>query len=211
MLTIIGLGNPGVRYRNTRHNTGFMVIDRMVNGASIRETRFGHGREEFLKVTSARASARYSRVLADLEGEIDGTQFVLVKPLTFMNDSGRALTNLRTRGVFKELRELLVISDDADLEVGRIRLREKGSAGGHNGLISIIEALGTEEFARLRIGVGPRPAGAEMVDYVLGEFAPEERTLLEPVLDKCARAATAWVWEGMAGAVKELATNQFQD
>jgi PTH1 family peptidyl-tRNA hydrolase len=127
-----------------------------------------------------------------------------VKPLTFMNESGRAVTSLRTRGVIRELSELLVVSDDVDLELGSVRFRERGSAGGHNGLASIIDALGTGEFARLRIGVGPRPAGAEMVEYVLAEFGPGERDLLEPALVSGARAVAAWVDGGVEEARREL-------
>jgi PTH1 family peptidyl-tRNA hydrolase len=142
-----------------------MVLDGMAegrygDGVTMRQsgldairTAFGIG-DRFKKATGP---------LVKLEAEYRGTSFLLVKPTTYMNESGKAVTSLRTRGLVKDLSELLVVVDDVDLELGKLRFREKGSAGGHNGMKSIIGALGSQEFARLRIGVGPRPSGADMV------------------------------------------------
>ena len=206
MLVIVGLGNPGARYRNTRHNAGFMVLDRLVGGEGLPDIRFGRGREGFLRADDGKSGSGRSRLLLELEGEIGNIDFVLVKPLTFMNESGRAITSLITRGVVKDLSEMLVITDDTNLDIGRARYRDKGSAGGHNGLSSIISALGTGEFPRIRIGIGPRPSGDELVEFVLGEFTPDERTALRPAIDTSARAAAAWVDQGPEATLRELET-----
>jgi peptidyl-tRNA hydrolase, PTH1 family len=212
VLAVVGLGNPGAAYRNTRHNAGFMVLDGMAEGRygegiSIRQsgmdairTAFGIG-DRFRKATG---------LLVKLEAEHAGKSFLLVKPATFMNESGKAVTSLKTRGLIKDLSELLVVVDDVDLELGKVRFREKGSAGGHNGMKSIIGALGSQEFARLRIGVGPRPSGADMVDYVLGTFRPEERAALEPALELAARVVLAWVNGGAGEALGTLERNQLR-
>ena len=198
MLVVAGLGNPGEAYRKTRHNAGFMLLDRFASGAEGVEARIdGRGGEALLKITTQRSRARNAKPGAEAEGDLNGTRFLLVKPATFMNESGKALASLRTRGLLKTLDELLVVVDDVDLMVGTLRLRAKGSAGGHNGLKSIISHLGGNEFARLRIGVGPRPGGHEMVDHVLGTFRPEEYEALEPALGNAARIVEAWVSGGM--------------
>lgn len=206
MLTVVGLGNPGAAYRNTRHNAGFMVLDGMAEGRygeriSLRQsgmeairTAFGIG-ERFRKATGP---------FLKLEGEWEGRTFLMVKPSTFMNESGKAVTSLKTRGLIKDISELLVVTDDVDLELGKLRFREKGSAGGHNGMKSIIQALGTQEFARLRIGVGPRPGGQDMVEYVLGSFRPEEHEPLEKSLHIAAQVIEAWIAGGMSGAQTAL-------
>ncbi len=185
MLTIIGLGNPTPAYNNTRHNAGYMLLDGIINGKYMTRATFPHG-------TRFRKS---SILYSSLEGEVDGTSFVMVKPMTFMNESGKALASLITKGEIRDISELLVIVDDVDLEVGRLRLRRSGSAGGHNGLKSIISHLGTNEFARLRIGAGPRPGGHEMVDYVLGKFRPDEYDLLDKALDRAGETVAAWITE----------------
>ena len=210
MLAVVGLGNPGAAYRNTRHNAGFMVLDGMAEG------RYGEGITIRQNGLDAIRSAfgigdrfrKASGLLVKLEAEYRGGSFLLVKPVTFMNESGKAVTSLRTRGQVKDLSELLVVIDDVDLELGKLRFREKGSAGGHNGMKSIIGALGSQEFARLRIGVGPRPGGADMVDYVLGTFRPEERAALEPALELAARVVAAWVNGGSGEAASMLEKNQ---
>ncbi len=208
MLAVVGLGNPGAAYRNTRHNAGFMVLDGMAEGRygegiSIRQSGMEAIRSAFGIGDRFRKS---SGLLVKLEAEYGGTPFLMVKPAAFMNESGKAVTSLRTRGLVKDISELLVVVDDVDLDLGKIRFREKGSAGGHNGMKSIIEALGTQEFARLRIGVGPRPGGRDMVEYVLGSFRPEEREPLEKSLHIAALVVKAWITGGMSGAQAELSS-----
>jgi PTH1 family peptidyl-tRNA hydrolase len=157
---IIGLGNPGRQYDETRHNVGFMVLDRL---AAAGGAVFG-------------PSPKWQCQLAKLPG--DGT--LLVKPQTFMNLSGRAVQQLLAWHKWPP-ESMLVVYDDAALPLGRLRFREKGSAGGHNGIKSIIQHLGTDSFPRLKIGIGSSEPG-EMTGHVLGKFSPGERALLENTL-----------------------------
>jgi len=175
-----------------------MVLD------GIADEKFGN--TAVFRGISSRIAAfkKSSGPFTSLEGELEGISFVLVKPVTYMNESGRAITSLMTRGIIKHLDELLVVMDDVDLETGCVRLREKGSAGSHNGLRSIVSALGTGDFARLRIGVGPRPEGGEMVDYVLGSFRPEEIEPLNYSLNIASKCIESWIAGGMARARDEL-------
>jgi len=196
VLTVVGLGNPGDAYRNTRHNAGFMVLDRMVEAGGSGVVYRGSG--------SKRGFARSKGPYISLEGELSGVPFLLVKPTAFMNESGKAVASLVTRGMFHDPGELLVVVDDVDLEIGRLRIREKGSAGGHNGLKSIIGALGTGEFARLRVGTGPRPGGAEMVEYVLGSFRPGEYEALQNSVNRASQCVEAWLSGGIERAREEL-------
>ncbi len=201
MRAVVGLGNPGDAYRNTRHNAGFMVLDGIAQG------KFG-GESVFR--SAARRSGRSgifgktSGLYLSAEGELDGTPFLLVKPTTFMNESGRAVTSLFGRGIVKDASELLVVVDDVDLDIGRVRMRERGSAGSHNGLKSIVGALGSGDFHRVRIGVGPRPDGSEMVDYVLGTFRPDEYEPLDDSLVLAAKCVEGWIAGGMERARHEL-------
>jgi peptidyl-tRNA hydrolase, PTH1 family len=175
MKLIAGLGNPGQKYRGTRHNVGFDVVD---------ELAARHG----LTWESAPAEA----VLAKWRGR--GT--LLAKPLTFMNLSGRAVGDLLR--FFKiDLAEMLVVVDDINLDVGRLRARSGGSAGGHNGLKSLIELLGTEEFARLRIGVGRGDARRDLADHVLARFDPDENPVVEETVGRAADAAELFIAEGI--------------
>lgn len=167
---LVGLGNPGDRYSDTRHNVGFLALDRLAADA--------HG--------GFRQQARLHGLLADIGS---GPQRLrLLKPQTYMNDSGRSIrAALDWFGLTAQ--QILVVVDDMDLPLGRLRLRASGSAGGHNGLRSSIAHLGTESFARLRIGIGP-PAGdpgqrrERTVSHVLGRFNAEERPILDQVLDE---------------------------
>lgn len=163
---VVGLGNPGRRYRETRHNIGFMVVETLrerAGGPDERET--GH-------------SALWSM-------EVDGREIVLARPLEFMNLSGAAVRALAgKRGA--EPSEILVVCDDFHLEFGALRLRRSGSHGGHNGMRSIIAALGTQDFPRLRIGIGAAPAGEDPADFVLERFAPDERARLGDVVTQAA-------------------------
>jgi len=177
---VAGLGNPGARYRGTRHNVGFDVID-------VLAARQGVG---FDAAPAEALQAKWRR--AD-------DAVLLVKPLTFMNLSGHALGDLLR--FFKiETGDLLVVVDDINLELGRLRARRAGSAGGHNGLKSVIAELGTEEFARLRIGVGRGDARRDLADHVLAKFDPEERSDVAEAVGRSADAAELFVTEGI-GAV----------
>jgi peptidyl-tRNA hydrolase, PTH1 family len=202
LLSVVGLGNPGAAYRNTRHNAGFILLDGMLEGKYGGRVSFRRSAAETIKnffgmrVSFRKSSGIYSRV----EGEIEGNKVLFVKPNTFMNESGKALSSLRTKGVIRDISELLVVVDDVDLEIGTIRIRSKGSAGGHNGLKSVIASLGTEEFARLRIGVGPRPSGSDMVDYVLGTFRPDELDGFVKSLEISAAVVETWVVGGFDNA-----------
>src|SRR6478672_2662332 len=172
---IVGLGNPGRKYAGTRHNVGFDVLDMLAE-------------RHRLEWESAPAEAMQARWRA--------ASVMVAKPLTFMNLSGGAIGEL-LRFYKIELPDLFVVVDDTNLELGRLRARPSGSAGGHNGLKSIISALGTEEFARLRVGIGrgDRPGG--FADHVLARFEPEERDEIAEATARAADAAELFVAEGM--------------
>ena len=171
----MGLGNPGSKYEKTRHNIGWMVLDRLAD----RHGAAGKGKE--------RDAASMAR------GRIDDDELILVKPLTFMNESGLAMRKVLARER-APLGDVLVVVDDMDLAFGRLRMKARGSAGGHNGLRSIIEELETEKFSRLRVGIGD--PGRQAVDHVLSQFSPGERQRLSELLDVAADAVEAWVREG---------------
>jgi PTH1 family peptidyl-tRNA hydrolase len=184
---VVGLGNPGERYSKTRHNIGWMVLERVAGRAGWT----GRGRERDA-----------SRIL---QGRLDGVDATLVKPLTFMNESGLAVRKVLARE-HALLVDLLVVVDDFALAFGKLRFREGGGPGGHNGLRSIIDELGTEKFSRLRVGIGEPGGGA--VDHVLSTFAPDERARLDELLDVGADAVQAWVHEGTSRAATRF--NSFQ-
>jgi PTH1 family peptidyl-tRNA hydrolase len=184
---VVGLGNPGGQYAGTRHNIGWMVLDRLADRAGWS----GRGRDR-----DAATSVR---------GRHAGLDLVLAKPLTYMNDSGLAVRKLLARER-APLADLLVVADDFALPFGRLRFREGGGAGGHNGLRSIIEELGTEKFSRLRIGIGEPSRDA--VDHVLSRFGPEEQLRLDELLDASADAVEAWAREGTNKAANRF--NAFQ-
>lgn len=179
----MGLGNPGPEYDETRHNAGFRLADHLV-------TRWRLG--AFKRGDRARQA----------EGARDGQTVRVLKPQTYMNRSGAALAPLRALAGFDPAVDLLVLVDDVALPVGRFRLRGAGSAGGHNGLKSIEGALQRQDFARLRIGVGPVPPGLEdLADFVLADFEPEERRMLDDLLDPMAEAVECWLAEGIERAM----------
>jgi len=172
---IVGLGNPGRRYAGTRHNVGFDVVDTLA-------TRFNTGWE---------AAPRGIEALTARAADV-----VLVKPLTFMNLSGAAVAGLLQ--FYKiAVGDMLVIVDDVNLELGRLRTRPSGSAGGHNGLKSIIGSLGTEEFARIRLGVGRGDGRRDLADHVLSKFDAAERADVEALIGRAADAAQLFVTEGI--------------
>lgn len=180
---ICGLGNPGEKYRLTRHNIGFRVVDLLADRWGLT----GQGR--------VRDGA------ARLEVERPEGRVLLVKPLKFMNLSGGALrAALRQQPVEVE-EDLLVITDDVDLPLGRLRLRRDGSAGGHNGLRDIIAALGTDRFNRLRVGIGRPGSSRATVDHVLATFKPAEREVADEAIATAADAAELWLREGIEAAM----------
>lgn len=189
---IVGLGNPGPQYEHTRHNVGFMVLDAMAGrfGAEIKRRKFN-----------------------SLTAEIaDGPQkLLLLKPQQFMNRSGHSVAE--AAGFYRvDAADLLVVTDDLALEVGRLRLRAKGSAGGHNGLKDVIAALGTDAFSRLRIGIGSRGSQSG-ADYVLSKFAPDEKPLIEQAVQTAVEAVLCWVRQGAEATmtrfnVKEKLNNE---
>jgi PTH1 family peptidyl-tRNA hydrolase len=176
MKLIVGLGNPGRKYAATRHNVGFEVVDALAAR---------HG----LEWESAPAEA----VLAKWRG----AGALIAKPLTFMNLSGHAVGDL-LRYYKVDLTDLLVIVDEVQLELGRLRTRASGSAGGHNGLKSLIEQLGTDEFARLRFGVGRGDTRRDLADHVLATFDADERPVVSEAIARAADAAEAFAGEGIA-------------
>jgi peptidyl-tRNA hydrolase, PTH1 family len=185
MYLIVGLGNPGPEYELTRHNLGFMLIDKLANDAGVNV-----GRRE--------CSALVGR--ADLEG----IPVKLVKPQTYMNLSGQTVSCLRAKDHGEQKSQLIVISDDLALPFGKIRIRERGTAGGHNGLKSIIAAIGTTEFVRLRIGIQPDHPVADSKRFVLDSFPKSERAVVKEVIDKSADAIRMILREGVLKAMSQF-------
>ena len=177
---ISGLGNPGERYRLTRHNVGFRVVDLLADRWGL--TGKGSVRDGAARLEAVRPDARV----------------LLVKPVRYMNGSGPPLKAAMRQTDADPAVDLLVIADDVDLPLGRIRLRRSGSAGGHNGLRDIISTLGSNEFARLRVGIG---RGGETVDHVLATFKPDERELADVAIASAADAAELWLREGIDEAM----------
>jgi peptidyl-tRNA hydrolase, PTH1 family len=179
----VGLGNPGPEYDGTRHNAGFRLADHLV--ARWRLGAFKRGER-----------AR------QVEGTWDGHPVRVLKPQTYMNRSGAALAPLRALSGFDPAMHLLILTDDVALPVGRFRLRGAGSAGGHNGLKSVQAALQRQDYARLRIGVGPVPDGVEdLADFVLGPLEPDEQRALGELLDPMTDAVECWLAEGIERAM----------
>jgi len=184
----VGLGNPGPEYIETRHNAGFRLADHLAS-----RWRFGPLRRE-----------ERARTVAGLW---NGHSVQLVEPQTYMNRSGAALAPLRDLPEFDPSRDLLILVDDVALPMGRFRLRGAGSSGGHNGLKSVEGMLQRQDYARLRIGVGPPPPGLEdLADFVLAEFTGEERTTLQELLDPMAEAVECWLDEGIEKAMSRFNT-----
>jgi PTH1 family peptidyl-tRNA hydrolase len=174
---VCGLGNPGPEYQAMRHNVGWWLLDELQ-----KEWQFDRFR-------------RVGKTLAT-EGRLQEQTVVLLKPLTYMNRSGGALAPLRDSPDFDVRRELLVVVDDVALPVGRARLRAEGSAGGHNGLKSIEATLRTQEYARLRIGVGEAPPGEDLADWVLSPFEPEDENTIRELLPKLVEVVRVWLFDG---------------
>ncbi len=179
---IVGLGNPGPEYAAHRHNIGFRVVDALAHA---------HG------LTFARRKKMKAWVA---QGDIGSQAVLLAKPRTFMNLSGQAVSRL-CRAQAVSLTRLLVVYDDLDLPLGRLRLRPGGGSGGHKGMRSIIQALGTQEFARLRVGIGRPPPGVDPADYVLSPFAPEEMDRAAAAIERAVAALVCWLTEGIETAM----------
>lgn len=174
MFIIVGLGNPKKEYENTRHNIGFDVLDVIAE-------------ENGIAVTESKHKALIGK------GYIEGNKVVLAKPKTFMNLSGESVRALIDYYKIEEETELIVIYDDVSLDVGQLRIRKKGSAGGHNGIKSIIAHLGHDTFMRIKVGVGEKPKGYDLADYVLGHFSKGEREIMDESGQKAALAVKLMV------------------
>jgi len=184
MRLIVGLGNPGPRYRHTRHNVGFRCVDLMAGLWQIP------------------AKERRAKAVLGV-GRRAGQEVVLAKPRTFMNNSGEGIAYLLTRfGV--SVQNLVVVYDDMELPLGRLRIRPSGSDGGHNGIRSIIATLQTDAFSRIRLGIGPPPEGQDSVSFVLGHFTSEEDAVVAPAVSQVASAVECILEENI-----DVAMNRF--
>ena len=185
MFIIAGLGNPTKEYEGTRHNAGFDVIDRLSEKYNIA-----------VDVKKHRAFIG--------KGMIAGQKVILAKPQTYMNLSGESIRSLLDYYKVDEEHELLVIYDDISLGVGRLRIRAKGSAGGHNGIKNIIAHLGGQVFPRIKVGVGEKPPKYDLADYVLGHFSKAEKVLMDEGYDNAVRAVEMIVSGDIEGAMNEF-------
>jgi PTH1 family peptidyl-tRNA hydrolase len=186
---IAGLGNPTLRFEGTRHNAGFEVIDKITKKYDI-------------PMKSRQGKAIIGK------GIIEGNKVLFVKPQTYMNLSGESIRTLTDYYGIDPVSELLVIVDDINLPLGNLRIRKSGSAGGHNGLKNIIFELDTEEFSRIRIGVGGKPEEYDMVDYVLSHFSKEEKKAMQEAYENAADAAVMICTGKMEAAMNRYNTKQ---
>lgn len=186
LFLIVGLGNPGAEYARTRHNAGFMVVERLADRWQAKWARNGKFASRLAKVERA------------------GRRLTLCQPQTYMNESGEAVGRL-TEYFRLPLDRLLVVVDDADLPLGELRLRPRGSSGGHHGLESIEQRLSSREYARLRIGIGRSPGTArEITGHVLGRFSGDEGRMMEAVLDRASDQIECWLAEGIGKAMSQF-------
>lgn len=184
MYIIAGLGNPTKTYAGTRHNIGFEVIDQLANDLKI-------------DVSSKKHKAEYGK------GYIGGEKVILAKPQTFMNLSGESIREMAD--FYKvDSEDIIIIFDDVSLEPGQLRVRAKGSAGGHNGIKSIIAHLGTQEFPRVKVGVGEKPKGWDLADYVLGKFGGDDRKIMDEAVKEAAKAVALMVTDGVDAAMNQF-------
>ena len=184
MYIIAGLGNPGKEYENTRHNIGFDVIDRL-------------SEEENIAVMESKHKALIGK------GYVAGQKVILAKPQTFMNLSGESIREIVDYYKVDDTAELIVISDDISLDVGQLRIRKKGSAGGHNGIKNIIAHVGGPVFPRIKVGVGEKPPKYDLADYVLGHFSKAEQELMEEGYEDAVKAVEMIVSGDISGAMNE--------
>ena len=182
MYVIVGLGNPGKKYENTRHNIGFITVDYLADELGIKVNKLKH------------------KALVG-EGRISGQKVLLVKPQTFMNLSGQSVREIVS--YYKtDLSELIVIYDDIDIDRGAVRIRKKGSAGTHNGMRSIIYDLGNDNFPRVRIGIG-KSENIPLIDYVIGGFTKDEIKIMEDAVVRAAKGVMSIVGEGIDRAMNK--------
>lgn len=184
MYLVAGLGNPGNKYNNTRHNVGFEVIDALADRNRI-------------SVDVEKNKAIYG------SGIVGGKKTIIMKPQTYMNLSGEAIWPFADFYKVDTSQEVIVISDDVALLPGRIRIRKRGSAGGHNGLKNIIEHLGTQEFIRVRVGVGIKPPEYDLADWVLGRFDGEDKKVMDEAYKRAAEAIETIIMEGVDAAMNK--------
>lgn len=182
MKLVVGLGNPGRQYAETRHNVGFRVVDEVARRAKVEIDRFDRDFESLVA-----------------EAGVAGERVLLAKPQTYMNLSGKAVVAIQ-RFYKVDLTDVLIVSDDLDLEVGQIRLRPSGSAGGQKGLGDILGRLGTQDVPRMRMGIGKVHRSAT-VEYVLSRFSPDEREIMDHTVVVAADAVECWVRDGMSAAM----------
>jgi PTH1 family peptidyl-tRNA hydrolase len=182
MFLIAGLGNPGRQYENTRHNMGFDTIDYLVEKHCIPQS-------------GVKFNAMYGK------GMIGGEKVVLMKPLSYMNLSGGPIQEMLHYFKLDPQTQLIVIYDDIDLNPGQIRIRKQGSAGGHNGMKDIIQKLGTQNFVRVKVGVGAKPQGWDLADYVLGRFADSDRKLVDEAIAHAGDAVETMISESVDAAM----------
>lgn len=188
ILLIAGLGNPGDKYAGTRHNAGFMVLDKLL--------------------TKLRSSYQEKKLhnAVYYEGQCRGARIILAKPLTFMNNSGEAVRLIAKKNRI-EPEEILLIYDDMDLPPGKIRIRQGGGSGGHNGVESVITELGSADFGRIRVGIGKRSDGNQ-ADHVLSEFTEDEKKIFADTLDSAAEAAKLTLYRGLNEAMNRFNTRR---
>lgn len=189
MYIIVGLGNFGKEYVNTRHNIGFDVIDKLAE-------------QENISVLEKKHRAVIGK------GVVAGQKCILAKPLTFMNLSGECVRELLDYYKSDETFELIVISDDISLDVGQLRIRKKGSAGGHNGLKNIIAHLGHDSFIRIKVGVGEKPKNWDLADYVLGHFSAPERKTMDEAAERAAAAIRTIIAQDADAAMNQFNSNK---
>lgn len=188
IFVVVGLGNPGKQYEQTKHNVGFLVIDKLAEKYQIPMTKF-----------------QYKAFVGS--GTIKNKKVVLVKPQTFMNLSGESVREIVN--FYKVPQErFVVIYDDTSLPMGQIRLREKGSHGGHNGIRNIIQLMGTDVFGRIKVGIGEKPNGWDLADYVLAKFEPNDLPLMENGMDKATEAVEWILSRGMQDAMNRMNQRQ---
>ena len=184
MYLIVGLGNPGRQYEATRHNMGFDVIDKLVEEYNVPQS-------------GVKFNAMYGK------GRIEGQPVILMKPLSYMNLSGGPVRDMANYFKIDPETEMIVIYDDIDLEPGQLRIRKKGSAGGHNGIKDIIRRLGTQKFIRISVGVGAKPKDWDLADFVLGHFSDSDRKLVDEGINDAAEAVEMILSEGVDAAMNK--------
>lgn len=183
MYIVVGLGNPGSRYSGTRHNVGFEVLDYMAEK---------HG----VKLNKIKYKSLYNEVV------IAGEKVILLKPQTYMNRSGEAVLEI-SRFYKVPVENIVVVQDDIDIKFGSLRIRQKGSAGSHNGMKSIIGLLGDDKFPRVKIGVGKSQPGEDLAEFVLGRFKPDERPIIDELVEKAGDSIECFIDQGIDVAMNK--------